>query len=1431
MRQGFPPTTVALLLHVLTGAFIPVALADDKCSSLGFGGGAWLNPCGYCVGGDTGLDRTHGRDCRGACGGPALRDCNGVCAGGAYVEPCSRQCVYGKHSKVYASADREMLNQHRDCRGMCLAGQASSRGTAPSYAKDVCGVCVRAPVPKDASAHKDCLGVCRLPALSREKAVTLCGSCVGGNGTTSKADVMDGCGNCKTSKAPCPCEGKGTKDECGVCNGKGASCFLLNAIRPLAVPADVDVQITLEGAFSGESRDILCVFRRRDGTTTEAPGEPPITAPGRGNGTVFACQPRAFSQGTYVVTARLSRIGKEVNNSNIVLTVFDNQVSFEKMEPGSAPYRREENKGEFLTLTFSGGGVPKFPLYCILRPTGNMKKRVVVPPQGAAPAHFTQCRVPLPKTSVEYVVHPSLDGQHPLATGFNLSLYATRPQITASHITADGSSAVVLFDRPVNVCLASTCDKLLTSDTLSALGHLNTHCRWATKRQLVIQLAKSSSGEKLKLAFNSDNIVEDKQSVIWNVGEDLKTDARRSQSESSASLSAVLTGPTVAPRCGAVTLNVVYSWPLGAVEAFVWTAARNDSANLEDYLKSKLKGTSTPFLTLEAEELEMDLQYLFTVKVTADSKNVVEASHALVRRDVNAPIVALFSDAMMDGHQVSPEKEVHLYAETVIPDCNGTIEELDYSWKVDTPLVRFNFDHRYSPAYRIRPFDLPADTNVTFTLRVSNYYAPEDYGEASVTLLVLSSPLTAVIKGGPTRIAGFSQNDVVLDGSPSSRGIQPLVYQWSCLDEDMQPCYDYGPAAVTDLLLNPLETNREVLRVMGERLEPGKRLNFTLEVFRGDNSSTDGVAASTLVVTRKETIPLVSLDEILVGNKPVYEYDSAADSYMVTAGPSVVIHAIFFVHSKSISINWNVPGFPCQYNTAGVKKGLEGHTYLTLPEGSLVPHGSYTARLEVCEKSRCGGLNVSLTAKSGPALCRLQFEAQEPVELLNVTTAVVRACVVPLGSHPMTYQLWSNDGEVVTVPLTTVQRSPFLEFIVPSTNFTSLCVQVCDVSQQCSSFCNDTLETVPPGNLSESLAMAFKRAAKQFRQGNKLSSVVTLVSALSDDSAEVPGVVLDQLLSATFQSTNAKRLEAGEIRALYQACRVMMARGNVDLVSGALEASSVISEVALDKKIPVGFDTLEDLFMWTRNVSVRYPDNDQVRRNVENAQRRIEMVTASRLPKGQQVRFVADQITHVHHRFLTRDQVTIPSLDKPGATDAAIGFDKALWERFQIWKCGRQTCQGVVLVVTVHQTNPFVGSDVGTRMTPVVSVTFRAPDTGEVVQGVSLRDSLSLQMRQTGNESRVHGMVLRCFRWNERDEEWTSRDMTALGTKQRQVNCLASSTGSFTVFEVEDGLSTAAIAGIVVACLMSVFIIAAVMMFMVHKKHNTGSAKVANQGP
>lgn len=57
-----------------------------------------------------------------------------------------------------------------------------------------------------------------------------------------------------------------------------------------------------------------------------------------------------------------------------------------------------------------------------------------------------------------------------------------------------GSTAVVLFDRPVNVCRLRQCSDILSADTLAAMGQDNTRCQWATKHLLTIQLGKPAYG-------------------------------------------------------------------------------------------------------------------------------------------------------------------------------------------------------------------------------------------------------------------------------------------------------------------------------------------------------------------------------------------------------------------------------------------------------------------------------------------------------------------------------------------------------------------------------------------------------------------------------------------------------------------------------------------------------------------------------------------------------------------------------------------------------------------------------------------------------------------------------------------------------------------------------------------------------------------------
>lgn len=203
------------------------------------------------------------------------------------------------------------------------------------------------------------------------------------------------------------------------------------------------------------------------------------------------------------------------------------------MEPVSAPYRKIENKdASSIRLKFSGGNVPKYPLYCRIQNADNPKQKGAVYPAGSAHL-LNECDIPLPTESENYIIYPSLDGLNPMSTNFTFSFFATRPRITQSYMHSDGnysgsvsivhhcvqklnyevattvsgttfsesyylnrsrftgSAAIVIFDREVNIAALVTCEDILTAETLKALGGSDyLRCRWATKHQLVVFLPK-----------------------------------------------------------------------------------------------------------------------------------------------------------------------------------------------------------------------------------------------------------------------------------------------------------------------------------------------------------------------------------------------------------------------------------------------------------------------------------------------------------------------------------------------------------------------------------------------------------------------------------------------------------------------------------------------------------------------------------------------------------------------------------------------------------------------------------------------------------------------------------------------------------------------------------------------------------------------------
>jgi hypothetical protein len=178
------------------------------------GGGAFINDCNECVGGNTGKPVDFGKDDCGVCfGGNADKDCNGDCFGTAVIDSCG-ECVLGNTGKPFNGSC------NIDCNG-------DINGTATL---DDCGVCSGGNTGLVPNANKDCAGVCFGTAVIDD-----CGECVLGttgkpfngscadcNGDPFGTASVDDCGVCaggNTGKVP-----NADKDTCGVCFGNNLSC-------------------------------------------------------------------------------------------------------------------------------------------------------------------------------------------------------------------------------------------------------------------------------------------------------------------------------------------------------------------------------------------------------------------------------------------------------------------------------------------------------------------------------------------------------------------------------------------------------------------------------------------------------------------------------------------------------------------------------------------------------------------------------------------------------------------------------------------------------------------------------------------------------------------------------------------------------------------------------------------------------------------------------------------------------------------------------------------------------------------------------------------------------------------------------------------------------------------------------------------------------
>ncbi len=201
-----------------------------------FGGTAFIDDCGECVGGSTGMEENWAMDCNMECFGEAYIDNCGECVGGSTgLEPCVADCNGDFGGTAFID----------DC-GECVGGNT---GMEENWAMDDCGVCF------GENADMDCYGECFGTAFIDD-----CGECVGGNTGMEENWAMDDCGVCFGENADMDCNGEcfGTAfiNECGCVGGSTglAEDFCYGCTDPEADNYDPDATIDDDSCtYDGET--------------------------------------------------------------------------------------------------------------------------------------------------------------------------------------------------------------------------------------------------------------------------------------------------------------------------------------------------------------------------------------------------------------------------------------------------------------------------------------------------------------------------------------------------------------------------------------------------------------------------------------------------------------------------------------------------------------------------------------------------------------------------------------------------------------------------------------------------------------------------------------------------------------------------------------------------------------------------------------------------------------------------------------------------------------------------------------------------------------------------------------------------------------------------------------------------------------------------
>ena len=1064
-----------------------------------------------------------------------------------------------------------------------------------------------------------------------------------------------------------------------------------------------------------------------------------------------------------------------------------------------------------------------------------------------------------------------------------------------SFISSDGLSIIVSFDCPIDITDFTTQSSVSLCRQVLSLASSSldlAKCAWASKNQFVIHLKKPILESNVDVKFNAGVLKQFGQEIRMVNEDEVTVSVTKLTSEWFLYTPRLLiTGPDEVPSCGIFTLSPYLSAPQGTWGAtYEWSLVKTDQLPLEAYSRVHeyvALVTLGENLILPSELLAFNFEFKFQLTVKLIDGTSVTASHTVTRYPVEAPIVSIYSNAMLPISPVTLDQAVTLIAHVTLPHCIAIVQQIYLTWFVDDVRVKFNFTHPYYPVYQVNPYALTNVPTGNDTYHGVNFGVAAFFGhrhinatKAFYNVKSLDAHYTAVINDGAIMITTSTGSGSLHLSATSSTGHEDrLLYQWSCSDAEQSPCVDYAShshwkQSIGYLLIDRSIQSRDQFTLDSTSLPPNRDLFFSLKVYEANYplNATRGVSATELVLVKTVAgnAPQITIGPIVINNQHRATIRSPHNlAFLVPEHTDItikgkVIHNIANVKSL-VWISDSLVASPSYTHHSDSSQVTL--TQLVIPSEFVYSYAVHTIKLRACSNTdECNEASTQLTVTPGITGCFILVDSY--TELTFPLKIEVINCNIPPGLSPVTFQIFASDSiEVRPLSVPTFDRI----FFIPgppgvtgsSITFT---VRVCDALNHCQSYDSRAVDVEENVNVTASALDILSQVKKFSQAGGHTEAISYLIPLLlvnnQDKQLEYFNVMsrtINLVIEYTVNSLDSQTfiLTTGHTAVYFRA--INEAIRNTDdtrLLSKLFAAIRKIALRARGMKVKLDTKQVDSLVQTIVNRFNLLTDKSVIDDNItEEAQLAIAALFSSiarslalgeRLQLGQFVQLgpltskgdlVPPCYTVIVHDSHLQDMTLSTHLNATNEISVSVTFGPAITHDFSPpWLCDTRAslCNSIVFAVTIYpHGGPFYSpsdSSYLTRVTPVVSVKLFSPLTGKEQPVQGYLSAVSLTFSLTGNAS--HGgdkYHSKCLYWNRLSQSWQS-DGVHLATSHsnsslNNITCWSGHLTEFAVFRVKQS-----IAGIVTAfALLSLFtalILTFICACVLRSKTNTTDSKV-----